>query len=370
MSALREAPAENATAEESTLSVRRYRRSDREQHLDLVARVRDDADPAERFAWAYDENPYLDRAPIFVAERGDELVAAAGLWPLRVRLGDATRIAVQPGDAVVDPEYRNRGLPDLLFGEAIDACRDGEPAVCIDLSAASASSVPDGTDLGRLSTYYRVNDPGSILELGEPLARIGRAAARGYAAACDRIAPSTEPLSVDRYESVPPETFAALYRRQVPAAIHAHRDEAFYRWRFRNPAWDYETYVARRDDEPVAGAVVASRRAPEVEGRIARVVDRVPLVLDDRDAEASLLDAVVSARSDAAAIAVHQDAFSHRTLSRFGFQRDDAVPVGNVGSPAAFCVRSLRPDGDGPIGEYDPTDRTDWLVGFCERHDC
>lgn len=370
MSALREATAEDAATGEATLAVRRYRRADRESYLELADRVHDHDASAERFAWQYEDNPYLDRVPVFVAERGGELVAAAGLWPLRVRLGDVTRIAVQPGEAVVDPDYRDRGLPSLLFGEAVDACRDGEPAVCIDFSAAPGGDVPDRTELGRLSTYYRVNDPGSLLGLDEPLARIGRAAARGYAAACDRIAPTTDPLSVDRYESVPPETFAELYRRQVPAAIHAYRDEAFNRWRFRNPAWDYEAYVARRDDEPVAGAVVASRRPPEGEGRIARVVDCVPLVPDDRDAEASLLGAIVSARSDAAAIAVHQDAFSHRTLSRFGFQRDDAVPVARVGSPTAFGVRSLRADGAAPIEGYDPTDRTDWLVGFCERRDC
>jgi len=360
-----------ATAEEATLAVRRYRRSDRDAYLDLAERVSDDAVPPEaRFEWAYEANPYLDRVPLFLAERGGDLVAAAGLWPLRVRLGDVTRIAVQPCEAVVDPDYRNRGLPALLVGEAVDACRDAEPAICVDFAEAPGGAVAERTEVGRLSTYYRVNDPGSLLGLDEPLARIGRAAARGYAAACDRIAPSTDPLSVDRYESVPPETFAELYRRQVPAAIHAHRDEAFYRWRFRNPAWDYEAYVVRRDGEPVAGAVVASRRSPEGEGQIARVVDRVPLVPDDRDAEASLLDAVVSARSDAAAIAVHQDAFSHRTLSRFGFQRDDAIPIAGAASPTAFGVRSLRADGAAPIEGYDPTDRTDWLVGFCERRDC
>ncbi|HMB49405.1 MAG TPA: GNAT family N-acetyltransferase [Natronoarchaeum rubrum] len=358
-----------ATGEEATLAIRRYRRSDREAYLALAGRVRDDAvSPVERFAWAYEENPYLDPVPVFVAERGGELVAAAGLWPLRVRLGDVTRIAVQPCEAVVDPAYRNRGLPALLVGEAVDAYRDAEPAFCIDFAEASGGDVRDRTEVGRLSTYYRVSDPGALLDLSEPLARIGRTAARGYAAACDRIAPSTDPLSVDRYESVPPETFAELYRRQVPAAIHAYRDEAFYRWRFRNPAWNYEAYVARRDGDPVAGAVVASRRPPEGEGRVVRVVDRVPLALDDRDAEASLLDAIVSARSDADAVAVHQDAFSHQMLSRFGFQRDDAVPVGGVGSPTAFGVRSLRADDPTPIEGYDPTDRTDWLVGFCERH--
>jgi len=359
------------TADDATLAVRRYRHSDRETYLNLAERVGDDAvPPEERFEWAYEENPYLDHVPLFLAERGGDLVAAAGLWPLRVRLGDVTRIAVQPCEAVVDPDYRDRGLPALLVGEAVDACRDADPALCVDFAEAPGSAVSDRTEVGRLSTYYRVSDPGALLDLNEPLARIGRAAARGYAAACDRIAPSTDPLSVDRYESVPPETFAQLYRRQVPAAIHAYRDEAFYRWRFRNPAWNYEAYVVRRDGEPVAGAVVASRRPREGGGRIARVVDRVPLALDDPDAEASLLDAIVSARSDADAIAVHQDAFSHRTLSRFGFQRDDAVPVASIGSPTAFGVRSLRADGAAPIEGYDPTDRTDWLVGFCERRDC
>ncbi|MFC6730501.1 GNAT family N-acetyltransferase, partial [Natronoarchaeum mannanilyticum] len=178
MSALRESTAGDATAK-TTLAVRRYRHSDRESYLSLAARAGDDGVSAERFAWQYEDNPYLDHAPVFVAERGDEIVGAAGLWPLRVRLGDATRVAVQPGEAVVDPDYRDRGLPGLLFGEAIDACRDGEPSVCIDFSATPGGDVPERTELGRLSTYYRVNDPGSILELGEPLARIGRAAARG-----------------------------------------------------------------------------------------------------------------------------------------------------------------------------------------------
>ncbi|SNZ03401.1 Acetyltransferase (GNAT) domain-containing protein [Natronoarchaeum philippinense] len=344
-------------------SIRRFRPADRESAPKLFERL--SGGDAARFEWKFEQNPTVDHVPVYVAERRDQIVGAASLWPLRLRLGDVTRLALQPCDAVVRRDYRGRGLEDLLFAEAIEDYR-GDGAVCIDFRPTPIDDADDWTAIDQLSTYYRIHDPGRLFGVGGPLAAAGRLAVRSYHAACDRIAPSTAPLSVDRYETIPPETFASLYRRSVPAAIHALRDEAFYRWRYRNPDWEYEAYLARRDGEPVAGAVVASRRTGN--SSVVRIVDRVPLVLADGDAEAALLDAVVTAHADAGAVAVHQDTFTHRTLSRFGFQRDDAVPLASAGRATTVAVRSSRPSDATSIGDYDLTDADDWLVGFAERH--
>ena len=171
-------------------SIRRFRPADRESAPDLLEGL--SSGDAARFDWKFEQNPTVDHVPVYVAERRDQIVGAASLWPLRLRFGDVTRLALQPCDAVVRRDYRGRGLEDLLFAEAIEDYRGDEAAVCIDFR-------PEPPDDARwvaadqLSTYYRIHDPGRLFGVGGPLAAAGRLAVRGYHAACDRIASDVSP---------------------------------------------------------------------------------------------------------------------------------------------------------------------------------
>ena len=357
-----------STAGALRYGVRRLRPSDRDAYFRLFDRARGVTPSREWFEWKFEENPYLDRTPVFVVERQGELVGATAMWPLRVRLGDETRIAVQPCDTLVRPDCHSRDVVPRLLDGALDACRAGEPAICYDFAGTldGTNAGAGRTSVARLPTYYRIQDPEPLVDGPPPLAGIADAVAKGYLAACDKIAPETTTLSVDRYDHVPPETFARLYRRQVPEAIHALRDERFYRWRYRNPRREYEAYVARRDGEPVAGAVVSSFRSPRSDHAAADIVDVAPLLADE-EATASLLDAVVEAHADADVIAANLSTATHGVLSRFGFHRDDAFPLSRICDRTDFGVYPIVTDDVGPINGFDPTERGDWLTTFAER---
>jgi hypothetical protein len=350
--------------------VRRFRPSDRNAYLRLFDRVRGGDPSPEWFEWKFEDNPYLDHVPLFVADREDDLIAAVAMWPLRVRLGDEVGVAVQPCDAVVDPDHRATGVLADVLGEAFETYRSGDPSICFDFDDGSGMTprASDRQSVADLPTYYRIQNPAPLLDGVAALGAAADAVARGYLAACDKIAPAVPSLSVDWFDGVPAETFAELYRRQVPEAIHALRDERFYRWRFENPRREYEAYVVRRDGSAVAGAIVGAPSDDRTDHNTVRIVDLVPMLGND-DHAASLLDAVVSARSDADVIAAHPHVASHRVLSRFGFHRVDAFPLSRICDPTDFGVYPLTPEGAtvGVHNGFDPTDRSDWLTTFCEH---
>lgn len=355
---------------ESTYEIRQFRPEDRDTYLDLFGDVLDEDPTSEWFDWKYERNPYADDVPVYVAVQDGDLVGSVTLWPLRMRLGGNSALALQLCDPLVHPDHRDQRLYDRMMRRSLDDRTAGDPAFCFGFPDERTRDRNDQfgwETVARLPTYYRIQNPAALSGLDEPIGRLARVAAKGYLTACDRIAPDVPSLSVDRYEQIPAEIFTELYQTQVPDAIHAYRDEQFYHWRYDNPDWEYESFVARRDGDPVAGVVVSTRRKGGV--TTTRIVDLAPLLPPSGgDHYASLIDAVVDAHDDADVISAHPDVLPHSTLSRFGFHRDDAFPLSRVGRQTVFGTYSLDPDGAWTVHDYDLTERNDWLLTF-SAHD-
>lgn len=377
--------------------VRPFRPADREPYLDLYETVFGARPSAEWFEWKYGTgNPYVDEPPIFVAERtgggvgaeeragdGDgaggypdgagghpdgDLVGARSFFALRTATGEATRLALQPSDAMVHPDHRRRGLFTETTTAALAHFADREPAFCFNFP--NSRSLPGNLKLGwavvdDLTTYYRVHDPAALAEaVPSPLAPLLRAAARIY----NRFRTPTPPGGVDvtvHRRDVPAGTLAAIDRRaRDDDRLHARRDETFYGWRFDKPGRAYETYVAERGGEPTAALVVG--RDDRCGVPTARVLDApaVGAPADRREARGALLAAMLDDHGDVALVAV-RGGLPPALLRRHGFLPDTSLPLSPVTSTSTMVARPLG-DADWTVDGRDLRDPDSWRLTFAE----
>ena len=291
----------------SSYEIDRFRDGDLSAFLSLYETVFGRRRSPKWFRWKYESNPVSDQVPIVVARHGDGLVGCRSFLPLSVAVNGEHHVAFQPCDTMVHPDHRRRGLFTRMNERAIERYADGPPAFFFNFP--NANSKPGNLSMGwrpvaRVPMYYRpqnaTNAMGSWLGAhvatdGGPSLGVADSAAgpsplaRAHRAVDQWLVDSSD-VSVDRYdrpESAPLET---VYHRAIPDGVHAVRDEAFYRWRFANPAHEYEVYVASRRGEPVAAAVVSP-----VDDHL-RLVDTLPRRSDvEREA---IERAVVAALAD------------------------------------------------------------------------
>lgn len=354
-------------ASEAGYEFRPFEPTDREQYLSLFDRVLGGGPTEDWFAWKFEDNPYVDHTPVYVVERDGDLLGSVAAWPLRMRTGDTTVTAIQICDAFVHPDHQHQGLYTGLMEFLLDRYRPHDAAFCFDFPNEELSGANERfgwRTLSQSDTYYRIQNPGPFIGANEWFEAAGTAIARAYLSLCRQIAPSSESLTVDRYEDVPAVAFARLYRTFVPTAIHLHRDETFYRWRYSNPNAEYSAFVVREEGDPVAGAIVETPVENDSPA-IARIIDVAPLV-PSVEAGDSLLGAIVGAYADVDAITAHPVTFTHRLLSRYGFNRDDTFPLSRFGTSTTFGVYSLHsePDAAWRVNGYDLTDPDDWILSF------
>lgn len=356
--------------------IRPYRPRDREAYLDLYETVLGAARDPAWFEWKYGaENPYVDEPAIFVAYRDDDLVGARSFFALRMAVGDETRLALQPSDAMVHPDHRRQGLFSRMTTDALSRYADRGPAFCFNFP--NPNSLPGNLKLGwevvgDLTTHYRVHDPAALTDaVPSPLASALRAAATTFYRFRTPTATDAE-LSVGRRET-DPETLAGLYRRTGvggaraggrTGGIHALRDETFYGWRLAAPARSYETYVADRGGEPTAALVVA--RYGGAGATTVRILDA--LAVDEPDAEddayAALLGSIIEDHSDATLVAV-RGGLPDAVLRRFGFLSDTSLPLSPVSSTTTMVARPIG-DAGWVLDGRDLRDPDSWRLTFAE----
>lgn len=164
---------------------------------------------------------------------------------------------------------------------------------------------------------------------------------------------------------VPAATLASLYDRRVPAELHVHRSETFYRWRFADPNSEYTIYVAGLLDAPTA-ALVAGRSERDGIDTV-RVVETVPLVAAREEATvlAALLATLVD-DTDAALIARLEGTLPRSSLRANGFLRDDRPPLSIASRPTTMIARPIG-TGNWTAGGRDLLDLDDWRLSFVER---
>ncbi|MFC6836198.1 GNAT family N-acetyltransferase [Halomarina ordinaria] len=346
---------------------------DREGYLDLYETVFGARKSREWFAWKYEDNPYADHVPIYVAQRDGEVVGARSFFGLELRAGERTYTTLEPCDTMVHPDHRRRGLFTRMTERAIERYADDGLDLFFDFP--NEQSLPGNLKLGwrvveTVTTHYRVQHPGALAPVGEE-SLVGRALDAAGATAMDayfglrgrRVRRLGRDVTVSHYDGVPADHLCPLYESHVPKRFHANRDETFYGWRYDNPEYDYTTYLARRDGEVVGAAVVGESAAKGV----ANVLDVHPLT--DRAANAPVYAALLrSLLQDVSAIplvALRDGVVPPRVLSGFGFHPDTALPLSKLTEPATLVARPL--EDEWTLDGRSLTDPRDWQVSICEK---
>lgn len=355
--------------------IRRGEPSDADAFCSLFETVWDHERDREWFRWKYVENPSVDHVPMFVAEADGELVGTRPYVALRMRAGEATPLALLTADTMVHPDHRRRGLFTRMTERSLAFYADREPE--FSFNQPNERSLSGYRKLGwqpldAMTTYFRVQNPGSLAAaktndgtLGA-LARAATPLTDAALAVLDRYGSRDPDLAVHSEPDVAVEPLVEAYRNDVPDAVHALRDERFYRWRFASPAWQRRTYVAT-DDGPIAAILVRTRTNDE--GIVVtQLADVVPLSGGERwrAAVARLVVEIVADYADSDVISAPGRAVPGDVLTPFGFLPDDRFPFSRL--KAADCTLAVRPfHEDWRLGGIDLTDAENWRLSFAER---
>jgi GNAT superfamily N-acetyltransferase len=365
---------------EHEYEIRFFEPGDRGEVCSLYESVFGETATIEWFDWKYTDNPFVDGVPIVLAERGNRIVGARPFFALEMCAGDRRTLALQPGDTMVHPEHRRRGLFSRMTEAAIERYADREPDFFFNFP--NDRSRPGYLDMGwRLVSetpiHYRIQNPAGILgvrtdnRIGELADRCSRSVAAGVLDAIegfrDRTTVPTADVTIERRSIVPAAALAGLYGSDVPERIHARRSERFYQWRFANPRGTYTTYLARRAGDLVGSAVVGSQR--EGGTTVRKLLDFLPMgaaAAGSQDVLASLLEALIADSDSADILAVHGGVLDEDVLAGLGFLPDDSFPLARCSSPTTLVVRSVGTE-EWTLGDRDLTSIEDWQLSFAER---
>lgn len=367
-------------------TVRRFESGsgDREGFLSLYETVWGEARTPEWFAWRYENNPYVDHVPVFVAESAaGEIVGARPLAAFRMHTPDGPVTALHPSDTMVHPDHRGQGLFTRMSSACTEYYTDGDPAFYFNFpnEAALKGNLKFGYRVvGTVPTYYRIQSPSALLDGAtedldgwrEQVAKLGaETAASGYLGLRDRTASVDRDVTVRRYSSVPAGLLESLYERGAPDGVHAVRDAEFYRWRYANPEHPPTTYVARRGRTPVAAVVTYADTVDGAE-RV-KVAEVLPMTETGgrSGSVAALLSVVVSDNRDADVLSATGSAFPAGAMRALGFHRDDRFPLSRVTGETTLVAYPLVEDTDAAeswrLGAAALDDKNDWTVTFAER---
>lgn len=326
------------------------------------------------FEWKYLDNPNVSHVPIVVADADGELAGARPQVPFRMRVGDTTVLAFRFGDTMVHPDHRRRGVFTRLAERVLDEYSRTAPVFgfnCPNEIARKGFRKVGGRVIGTLPSFYRVQHPSTMVSRREAIhpervAPVASALVRGHNRLRDLTAPGADDVSVYRHAKFPTRRLASLYRRAVPDRVHAVRDEAFLRWRYRNPMWEYTAYTAERAGETLAGVVTGTRTW---DGHtVTNVVDVLPLVPTEqrREGLSAALAAVVKENGNADVLAYSGRTIPRSLLARFGFVADDSLPLSRVASPTRLVAYDVSDGGGWAVDDVDLRRTENWLLTYAE----
>lgn len=348
--------------------IRPYRPEDRDGFLSLYETVMGGTRSEKWFEWKYEENPYVDHVPMTVALHDGAVIGSRPLFALPMACDGETTVALQPGDAMVHPDHRRKGLFSRMMDRTIERYADRYPfyfSFPNDVSG-SAHRKHGARIVAERPCYYRIDNPGAVTR-----ARTDRSAlrvlgdavtplVRGYHTLREYTA--SEPSVAIRTASDPPATLAALYRTAVPETLHLRREEPFYRWRLENPDWEYTTYVAGGETGPTAAIVAGTSVEPNP--TTTRLTDVVPLASVPEPALAGLLGRIVADHPETDLFVAPPQGIDESPLRRFGFFPDTTFPLSYVTRRTTHVVRTL--DGDWTHHGVDLVDPDSWCLTFIE----
>jgi GNAT superfamily N-acetyltransferase len=360
----------------TSYTFRRYEPGDAADFLDLYATLWDEHYDREWFQWRYEENPFLDHVPIFVAEADGSIVAARPFLGLPMVVGDTSTLALLTADTMVHPDHQRRGLFTSLTEAAIEFYEAREPAFVF--NQPNAASRPGYRDLGwrelaPVETYYRVQNPRPVIESryvsGPLLPSLLTGVNSAVRTVTDTVRRRRQPGTTRAFRGVRSHLLSTLYDQRPPSEIHAQRSEAYYDWRFGSPAWRRTTYVADDGSGPTVGLLARTRTTP-AGPTVTQIADVVPMVGERARARrlAALVEHLLTDRRDVDIVAAPSMLLPTDLLSRLGFHSDGTIPIKWLSShDTALCVRSLRPDDAWEIDGVPLDDPEGWRLGFGEK---
>jgi GNAT superfamily N-acetyltransferase len=252
---------------------RRATTADRAAILPLLGGAIDDfaVDPEAHWRWKFEQNPH-GPASIWVAD-DDGRLAGCYVWnPVRLRFRATSFAGAQAVDAVVDPEYRGRGV----FTDLVRAALADEDARTF---AAVYAFPVEAAYRGQVKLGFRLC--WTVTPLHRPL--IPRSRRRSFE--------GLDVRGVSHFDARF-DTFAG--RRDEPA-IHVDRDAAYLQWRyFDHPVRSYEVLACSRGEELCGYCVFRVDRATRP-GRALLVDFRV--APGDTAAASALIQKALSAMS-------------------------------------------------------------------------
>lgn len=370
----------------TTYRIRPFETADAEGFLALFeavwpdrARYRD----VDWLRWKYVESPAVDSPRVFLVETGGEVVAVRPYVGFELAADEDRGLGLLAADTAVHPDHRGLGLFTSMTEASVEAYTGEDPAFVFNYP--NAASLPGYEKVGwrragRVDRWFRIQHATPVARKlydgfpGRVLGGLATPVVRTYLGVRDRLGSVDPALSVRRHDGVPAETLAALYERSIPDRIHVRRSEAHYRWRFANPKWDRDpdatspnTYVVRRNGDPVAGVVAVTTASPPPERT--RILDAVPLVGGPgrSSALAAALDRIASDHAGAVHVEATADVLPDGVASGAGFVSDARFPFDRLaGRKPLLTVRTLRADGQWTLGGRS-TDRIDnWLLAHGE----
>lgn len=357
---------------DGSVSVRWCREPDVPAVLSLYQDVLSETYSRKWFDWKYRKNPYSDTLPIVVALQEDDVVGATGFWPLKYASMTDTVSVIQPCDGAVDKENRRQGIYTKIFEFGLDETAMRGARFAFDFPNKRSQqtfekfgwqpvgSRPEWRLLQRPSVFLGHESREWIDSLMSPLVRTTSIGLRIKSALARTLDPV--PMDIVRFDGVPADIFSQLYESSPPAALHAYRDDAFYRWRFENPLVSYHSYVAYEHGEPTVGLILST--SGEGAGQIAQIVDIVPVDCSDPTILEAVFSVAVDESSDAAVIQITSDSIPRRLLERWGFMPDNRIPLSLVTEKTIHGVHSL---GNGwTINGLDIRDPTSWELTYID----
>jgi GNAT superfamily N-acetyltransferase len=333
-------------------TIRWYGDDDRAAFMDLFELGFSDRHP-DWFAWKYEGTPYSDRVPVIVAEKDGAVAAIRPFMPLDLQVGDQRLPVLMPVDLVVHPDHRRKGLMTTLTRSMKSGLWDDYAATFTFANTASRDGIVKMTDerwptydLGEYVKYERINNPAAFFANESRPRRVAAEAltplyrARNHLR--DRLVDDDAAVTIARFDDVPTSLLVDLYERAPPTVPHVARDEEFYGWRFDEPGWSFVTYVAHRDETPVAAVVVGSRTGETAISK-AYLFEILPLVSEAADAAvfSSLLGRIKTDYASVDQLCAAAGSIPDAVFAAHGFARSDALPFSKLVDPAYLVVSVL-----------------------------
>ncbi len=197
------------------------------------------------FCWKYLENPYCSEPQFFLMLEGEKVVAVRGFFVNAYLIEGKTVFAGIPADSVTHPGYRRQGLFEQLTKFAMEYhAAKSFPDFYLSLSsnqmAASSHQKAGFTFLGRWCEFYKFSPIGIFCGPGK----------KGF----NEISGKSGGYEIRISDTFNPAEASTHFRNNQTQSIQLLKDERFFSWRYRQPAFSYVFLEVKRENHLFAWA--------------------------------------------------------------------------------------------------------------------